>query len=99
MDQSKAEREQGKNVPQDQYINFFQYLLKPDFWERSSNVPALILVLESYIECFPQLILGQQYLSQILGIFQRLIVSKAHDHHGFRLAQSMLSYINVYFFI
>lgn len=98
MDQSKTEREQGRNVSQDQYLNFFQYLIKLDVWERLANVPALILVLESFIECFPQLILGPQYLSQVMGIFQRLIASKAHDHHGFRLAQAMLLYIDVCFF-
>lgn len=98
LDQSKAERDQGRDVSQDQYLNFFPYLLKADFWSRLANVPALILVLESFINCFPQLILGQEYLSQVMGIFQRLIASKAHDHHGFRLIQATLPYVDVSFF-
>lgn len=82
-------------MSQDAYIAFFPSLLRPDFWARSANVPALILVFESFIRCLPQLPFGSEYSDQVLAIFQRLIASKAYDQQGFRLANALLPHLDV----
>lgn len=95
MDQSKEERQKGIEVDQTQYLNFFPFLLRAEMWSRTANIPAIMLVFESFISSFPQVIFGAEYLDQMLGVFQRLIGSKAHDIHGFRLAIAILPYIDV----
>lgn len=99
MDQSQAERQKGIEVNQVQYLNFFPFLLKAEAWSRTANIPAIMLVFESFISSFPQVVFGTEYLDQMLGVFQRLIGSKAHDTHGFRLAIAFLPYIDVSFFL
>jgi len=79
-----------------QYLSFFPILLKGDFWTRSANIPALLLVLESYIRSYPQQVFSDEYLSQVLGCFQHLINSKPKDQHGFRLAAAMLPYVDTF---
>jgi exportin-2 (importin alpha re-exporter) len=96
LDQSAAERQRGVlEVDQQAYVAFFPSLLRPDYWARAANVPALILVSESFIRCLPQLPFGAEYSDQMLAIFQRLINSKAYDQHGFRLANAFLSHLDV----
>lgn len=85
----------GIEVNQQAYVAFFPSLLRPDYWARAANVPALILVFESFIRCLPQLPFGTEYSDQVLAIFQRLIASKAYDLHGFRLANAFLKYLDV----
>uniref|UniRef100_A0A914GU25 Exportin-2 n=1 Tax=Globodera rostochiensis TaxID=31243 RepID=A0A914GU25_GLORO len=94
LDQSQMEKQRGIELSQETYVRFFPTLLRPDYWSRSANVPALVLVFESFIRCFPQLTFGAQYSGQVLGIFQRLIGSKAYDQHGFRLANSFISHLD-----
>ncbi|KAI1711044.1 cse1 domain-containing protein [Ditylenchus destructor] len=53
LDQSGAERQRGQPVDQEQYLPFLPYMLKGDFWARPANIPALMLVFESYIANFP----------------------------------------------
>uniref|UniRef100_A0A914KZT5 Exportin-2 n=2 Tax=Meloidogyne incognita group TaxID=654580 RepID=A0A914KZT5_MELIC len=96
LDQCQQEREKNVTVSQDAYIAFFPSLLRPDFWARSANVPALILVFESFIRCLPQLPFGSEYSDQVLAIFQRLIASKAYDQQGFRLANALLPHLDTY---
>lgn len=95
MDQSQAERQKGIEVGQEQYLNFFPFLLKAEAWSRIANIPAIILVFESFISSFPQVVFNDEYVDQMLGVFQRLIGSKAHDIHGFRLAIAFLPYLDV----
>uniref|UniRef100_A0A183CBE9 Cse1 domain-containing protein n=1 Tax=Globodera pallida TaxID=36090 RepID=A0A183CBE9_GLOPA len=94
LDQSQMEKQRGIELSQEAYVRFFPTLLRPDYWSRSANVPALVLVFESFIRCFPQLTFGAQYSDQVLGIFQRLIGSKAYDQHGFRLANTFISHLD-----
>ncbi|KAL3119789.1 hypothetical protein niasHT_010080 [Heterodera trifolii] len=95
LDQSQAEKQRGIEMSQEAYVRFFPTLLRPDYWLRSANVPALVLVFESFIRCVPQLVFSAQYSDQILGIFQRLIGSKAYDQHGFRLANTFISHLDL----
>jgi exportin-2 (importin alpha re-exporter) len=94
IDQGEAERKRGRAVSSDQYLNFFPFLLNPAFWSRSANVPALVLVFESFVRSFPTVVFGAEYIDQVLGCFQRLIGSKALDVHGFRIANCFLPHID-----
>lgn len=76
-------------------MSFFQHLLNPALWQRTANVPALTLVFESFIRCFPATVFGPQYAEQVLGCYQRLIASKALDVHGFKLANAFLQHLEV----
>lgn len=96
LDQSHRELQRGAAVNQEAYVAFFPSLLRPDYWARSANVPALILVLGAFIRCLPQLPFGDQYSDQVLAIYQRLIASKAYDIHGFRLANAFLNHLDNY---
>jgi len=96
LDQSQAEKERGAQIPQQHYLSFFPFLLKGDFWARSANIPALMLVLESFVKVFPEVVFGPEYVDQIIGCFQRLIGAKAYDQHGFRLAAAFLINLETY---
>lgn len=93
IDQSELERQRGRSVQPEQYLNFFPFLLNPALWARQANVPALTLVFESFIRCFPSVVFGSQYAEQVLGCFHRLITSKANDVYGFKLANAFLQHL------
>ena len=66
----------------DTYLQLLAPLLTPMFWERSGNIPALGRLLRSYIAAAPAEIVSRGLLPGILGVFQKLVASKAHDHEG-----------------
>ncbi|KFM80437.1 Exportin-2, partial [Stegodyphus mimosarum] len=68
----------------------FPCLLSPVLWERIGNIPALSRLLQAYIDKGTQQILATQKLSGVLGVFQKLIASKANDHEGFHILQRLI---------
>jgi exportin-2 (importin alpha re-exporter) len=62
-------------------------------WERQGNIPALVKLICSYIKLAPQQVVASDKLNAMLGVFQKLIASKANDHEGFKLIQCMVEYI------
>lgn len=68
-------------------------LLGPTLWERAANIRPLTGLLQTYIEKDAQTIVSQNKLLPLLGVFQKLISSKATDHEGLALLQSMISHI------
>lgn len=74
------------------YMVIFPLLLTPALWERTSNVAALVRLLRAFIEKCPTMISGDK-LSAVLGVFQKLIASKANDHEGFYLLESLIETI------
>lgn len=66
------------------YLTIFPPLLSPAFWERPANVPPLVRLLQAYLaKAGPQVVAGG-HLPPLLGVFQKLLSSKAHDHEGAR---------------
>lgn len=73
--------------------SLFQPLLAPLFWERAGNVPALSRLMQAYLKkAGPQIVAGNQ-LPGLLGVFQKLIASKALDHEGYKLLDSMMEHV------
>lgn len=71
------------------YKNVFKRLTEPVMWESPGNIPALTRLLQAYVEHDPEFVLTDDLLNRVLGVFQRLISSKANDFLGFYLLQSL----------
>lgn len=85
--------EHQKNAVPDPYFQLLPFLILPALWERSGYVPSMVRLLQSFIEKAPARIIEEGKLNAILGIFNKLNVSRAHDHEGFYLLQSMLYHL------
>ncbi|CUM63920.1 uncharacterized protein PRCAT00001508001 [Priceomyces carsonii] len=73
------------------YQQLIKPLLSPAIWEFRGNVPAVTRLLIAILEQEPAVFVNsEQGLTPLLGVFQKLIASKAHDSHGFDLLQSIL---------
>ena len=70
------------------YNELFPFILMPVLWERPGYVPALVRLLQTYIEKFANSIVTEKIMA-ILGIYQRLIASKVNDHYGFLILNSL----------
>jgi exportin-2 (importin alpha re-exporter) len=65
------------------YIAVFPALLAPALWERQANVVPLVRLLEAYLRKAPEEIATTNHLNGVLGVFQKLVASRAQDHQGF----------------
>ncbi|KAL5021450.1 hypothetical protein ScPMuIL_000605 [Solemya velum] len=74
------------------YMALFSHLLNPVLWERPGNIPALVRLLQAYIEKAAKQIETEK-INGLLGIFQKLIASKANDHEGFYLLNSIVEHM------
>ncbi len=80
-------------VPQ-LYMVIYPLLLTPTLWERNGNVPALVRLLQAFIQKAPADVTKEDRLEALLGVFQKLIASKVNDHEGFYLMGSMIEYLD-----
>uniref|UniRef100_A0A1I8G889 Exportin-2 n=1 Tax=Macrostomum lignano TaxID=282301 RepID=A0A1I8G889_9PLAT len=76
--------EQHRDGPSEPYWALFPFLLAPVLWESPANVPALARLLRAFVRSAGQS-LTEARVSSVLGVFQKLLESKAHDHHAFAL--------------
>lgn len=65
------------------YMAIFEILLSPESWKRASNVPALVRLLQAFLQKAPHELNQEGRLSQVLGIFKKLISSPSSDEQGF----------------
>mmetsp|Transcript_11685 Transcript_11685/g.49963 ORF Transcript_11685/g.49963 Transcript_11685/m.49963 type:complete len:1008 (+) Transcript_11685:289-3312(+) len=67
------------------YLAIFPALLAPALWDRQANVVALVRLLEAYLRKAPAEIAAgaENRLTGVLGVFQKLVASRAQDHQGF----------------
>ncbi|XP_068140757.1 exportin-2 [Drosophila tropicalis] len=79
----------GSPIPEP-YWALFPCLLSPALWDRSGNVTPLIRLLSAFIKRGSAQIQATGKLNGILGIFQKMIASKANDHEGFYLLQTLI---------
>jgi exportin-2 (importin alpha re-exporter) len=77
----------------DAYMMLFQPLLHRDLWERKGNIPALTRLLCAYMGNSGEEIAKMGHLDAVLGIFQKLISSRANEAYGFDLLSSILLHV------
>lgn len=69
-----------------------QPILVPTVWELGGNIPAVTRLLKGLVRVDSSI---YQDLVPVLGVFQRLIASKAYDVHGFELLEYIFTYISL----
>ena len=74
------------------YMSIYPTLLSPVLWEQQGNIPALVRLLQAFIQKVPQELCKEDKISSLLGVFQKLIASKNNDHEGFYLLNSLIEY-------
>lgn len=75
------------------YTSLFPPLLTPALWERKGNVPALTRLLQAYLKKgAPELVAGG-HLNGMLGVFQKLLASRATEMNAFDLLSSITLYV------
>lgn len=79
------------SVP-DPYLALFPCLLSPVLWERPGNITPLMRLMCTFVKQASPQIQAQGKLMSVLGVFQKMIASKANDHEGFYLLQSLISH-------
>jgi exportin-2 (importin alpha re-exporter) len=67
--------------------------VKPQWWLRSGNIPALVRLLQAYLRQAPIENFTPELISGILGVWQKLISSTATDHEGFYLLEAVVQYL------
>mmetsp|Transcript_36824 Transcript_36824/g.77254 ORF Transcript_36824/g.77254 Transcript_36824/m.77254 type:complete len:992 (-) Transcript_36824:111-3086(-) len=73
------------------YTSLFAPLLTPTLWERKGNVPALTRLLTAYLSKGPNDLVP--HLLGILGVFQKLVSSKANEQYAFDLLRGIAMYM------
>ena len=77
------------------YMTIYPPLLTPTLWERPGNIPALVRLLQAFIEKAPSDVVASNRLTNLLGVFQKLIASKSNDHEGFYILGTMIERIDM----
>ncbi|CAH6776758.1 Cse1l [Phodopus roborovskii] len=87
--------ETHKNDIPSSYMALFPHLLQPVLWERTGNIPALVRLLQAFLERGSSTIASAaaDKIPGLLGVFQKLIASKANDHQGFYLLNSIIEHM------
>uniref|UniRef100_A0A8C0WJE0 Exportin-2 n=1 Tax=Castor canadensis TaxID=51338 RepID=A0A8C0WJE0_CASCN len=87
--------ETHKNDIPSSYMALFPHLLQPVLWERTGNIPALVRLLQAFLERGSNTIASAaaDKIPGLLGVFQKLIASKANDHQGFYLLNSIIEHL------
>ncbi|KAK3928644.1 Exportin-2 [Frankliniella fusca] len=75
------------------YMVLFPCLLAPALWDRPGNIHPLVRLLRAFIHKGAGQIAESQKISGLLGVFQKLVASKANDHEGFYLIQSLIEHL------
>ncbi|KAE8662454.1 Exportin-2 [Hibiscus syriacus] len=72
------------------YMQIFVLLLSPESWRRSSNVPALVRLLQAFLQKSPHELNQEGRLNQVLGIFNMLVSSAGTDEQGFYVLNTVI---------
>ncbi|KAF8379732.1 hypothetical protein HHK36_029179 [Tetracentron sinense] len=68
----------------------FELLLSPESWKRPANVPALVRLLQAYLLKAPNELNREGRLSQVLGMFNRLVSVSSMDEQGFYVLNTVI---------
>ncbi|OGE51107.1 hypothetical protein PENARI_c014G03336 [Penicillium arizonense] len=66
-------------------------ILMPVMWDSKGNIPALVRLLSSVIPRGSQYIMEHNQIEPILGIFQKLVSTKANESFGFDLLETVVA--------
>ncbi|CAN0889573.1 CAS [Linum grandiflorum] len=72
------------------YMQIFMLLLSPESWNTSSNVPALVRLLQAFLQKAPHELNQEGQLKQVIVIFERLISSSSTEEQGFHLLNTVI---------
>lgn len=72
------------------YMGIFEILLSPESWRRTSNVPALVRLLQAFLQKTPHKLNGEGRLSQVLGIFNKLLSLSNSYEQGFYVLNTVI---------
>ncbi|KAK7338072.1 hypothetical protein VNO77_18670 [Canavalia gladiata] len=72
------------------YMQIFEILLSPDSWKRSPNVPALVRLLQAFLQKAPNEINQGDRLTKVLGIFDTLVQSSSTSEQGFYVLNTVI---------
>ncbi|CAA2965340.1 exportin-2-like [Olea europaea subsp. europaea] len=72
------------------YMEIFAILLLPESWKKSANVPALVRLLQAFLRKAPHELNQQGRLSNVLGIFNTLVLSPHSDEQGFYVLNTVI---------
>lgn len=75
------------------YRELFAVIIRGEVWDQRGNVPALARLLSAMIARDAQHIVANNQLEPILGVFQKLVVSKAHESYSFELIEAVIAYM------
>ncbi|KAF2647507.1 Cse1-domain-containing protein [Lophiostoma macrostomum CBS 122681] len=85
--------------PSGQLTEMYQQLLDiailPQVWESKGNVPALVRLLTALIPRDVSRILQKNLVEPMLGIFQKLVMVRAHESVAFELIETIVIYIPI----
>ena len=77
----------------DYYKNLIQPILAAQLWETRGNTPALSRLLCALITRGSDTIVANNQLESVLGLFQRLISSKASESYGFDVLETLILHV------
>lgn len=72
------------------YMQIFVILLSPESWKRAPNVPALVRLLQAFLQKAPNEVNQEDRLTKVLGIFDTLVQSKATVEQGFYVLNTVI---------
>ncbi|KAM7511883.1 hypothetical protein LguiB_010758 [Lonicera macranthoides] len=72
------------------YMQIFEILLSPETWKKSANVPALVRLLQSFLQKAPHELNREGRLTHVLGIFNKLVSSPSTDEQGFYVLNTVI---------
>lgn len=72
------------------YMDIFAILLLQDSWKKSANVPSLVRLLQAFLRKAPHELNQQGRLSNILGIFENLVLSRSTAEQGFYVLNTVI---------
>ncbi|KAK4267014.1 hypothetical protein QN277_023861 [Acacia crassicarpa] len=72
------------------YMQIFEILLSPDSWKRAANVPALVRLLQAFLQKAPREVSQEGRLTKVLRIFELLIQSTGTTEQGFYVLNTVI---------
>lgn len=72
------------------YMQIFDILLLPDSWKKPGNVPALVRLLQSFLQKAPHELNREGRLNQVLEIFNKLVTAPRSDEQGFYVLNTII---------
>lgn len=78
------------------YRSLIPPVLNPSPWESRGNIPALVRFLSAVIPRGVSDMVAERQIEPILGIFQKLVSTKANESHAFDLLETVVGSFPVY---